>query len=293
MAQPQLDQPRVHITPSDHLRNPATPVRPNLRLDVRMVLVPVTVTDGSDRPIQNLTPESFRIFEDDIEQKIVSFALEEGPVSVVFIFDTSSSMKNRMEQSIKAIDQFLKTLMPGDEFALVRFSDNPTLAEDFTRDPDEILRSLSFVRPEGWTALHDAICLGVQRLKAAKNPRRALLVLTDGGDNNSRYSESEVQNLVRESDVRVYSIGLFERPKLLEQLAADSGGRAFYVHRLDELPSTIERLSREFRTQYVLGYSSGSRPNDGKYRRVKVEILGATKRMWNIFWRRGYFAPSN
>src|SRR5262249_10494753 len=150
------------------------------------------VTDASDRPVDNLTREAFRLFEDNVEQQIVSFAMEDGPVSVAFIFDASSSMKNRMDRSIKAIDQFLKTMLPQDEFMLIRFNETPKVLTGFTRDPDAILQPLASLQPEGWTALHDAICLGIQKLKLAKNTRRALVVLTDGGDNDSRYSESEV-----------------------------------------------------------------------------------------------------
>jgi VWFA-related protein len=257
-----------------------------------MILVPVSVTDATDKPVMNLSPESFRVFEDNVEQKIVSFHREEGPVSVGFIFDASNSMKKRMDRSVKAIEQFLLTRMPEDEFFLVRFSDKPDLVTGFTRDPDEILKSLSSIEPLGWTALHDAICLGVQQIKKAKNSRRALFVLTDGGDNNSRYSESEVRNLVRESDVRVYAIGLFERPHFLEKLAADSGGRAYWAHKLEDLPETVERLNQEFRNQYVLGYSSKNEHKDGKYRKVRVELLESIRRIpLNLFWRRGYYAP--
>jgi VWFA-related protein len=291
-AQAQTQEPKVSITPRNQLRSRTAPVRPNIRSDVTMVLVPVTVTDATDHPVTDLSPDSFRLFEDGVEQDIVSLAHEDGPVSVGFIFDTSSSMKNRMDRSIEAVRQFLKTLTPQDEFFLVQFADRPKLATGFTRDPDEILSALSFVQPIGWTALHDAICLGIQRMKSAKNSRRALIVLSDGGDNDSRYTESEVRDLVRESDVRIYSIGIYERPRLLEKLAADSGGRAFWAKRIEDLPDTVDRLSREFRSVYVVGYSSKNQQNDGKYRKVRVELLETIKRMpLNVFWRRGYFAP--
>jgi len=177
-----------------------------------MVLVPVSVNDGSDRPITNLAIDSFRVFEDGIEQKITSVFQEDGPVSVGFIFDASNSMKNRIEASRKAIEQFLASKLPGDEFFLVQFNDKPHLVNGFTQNSDDILRGLSSVQPEGWTALHDAICLGLHHLKSAKNSRKALFVLSDGGDNNSRFSEAEVRRLVREADVRVYSIGLSSGP---------------------------------------------------------------------------------
>jgi Ca-activated chloride channel homolog len=222
----------------------------------------------------------------------VSFHREDGPVSVGFIFDASSSMKGRMEPSFAAIKQFLKSSREGDEFFLIRFSDRPDIVTPFTKDPDDILSGLAFIQPQGWTALNDAIYLGVQRLRKAQNPRRALFVLTDGGDNNSRYTDSEVRNLVRESDVRIFAIGLVERPQFLEKLAMDTGGSAVWAHKMKELPEAVEKLSRDFRNQYVLGYSPAEGKKDGKYHTVRVEIVNAIKLMpLNLFWRHGYFAP--
>lgn len=263
----------------------------NLKVETTMVLVPVTVTDAKDHPVTDLTPTAFRVFEDNIEQKVVSFQQEDGPVSVGFIFDSSSSMKNRMDRSVAAIQQFLKTLMPHDEFFLIRFADSPTLVTGFTDKPDDILSELSFVQPQGWTALNDAIVLGIHKMRAAKNSRRALFVLTDGSDNNSRYTDNELRNLVRESDVRIYSIGLYERPDYLAKLGMDSGGKAYWAHKLDDLPATVERLSRDFRNQYVLGYAPQDPHNDGKFRQVRVQILKTIEGMpLNVFWRHGYFS---
>jgi len=287
-----LEEPVVIVTPRASRPSRNTPGRSTMKVDVSMKLVPITVTDAKDQPVTNLSPSSFRVFEDNIEQKVVSFHREEGPVSVGFIFDASGSMKNRMDRSIAAMKQFLNTLMPGDEFFLIRFSDRPALIRGFTDDGDDILSALSSVQPEGWTALNDAICLGIQHMKHAKNSRRALVVLTDGGDNSSRYSDSEVRSLVREADVRVYSIGLFERPHFLEKLGTDSGGRAFCAHKLSDLPDVIEKLSRDFRNQYVLGYYPNDQLNGGKYRSIRIEIIETLKRMpLNVFWRRGYYSP--
>lgn len=292
-ADPFSPQEPVNITPRNSLRSRTAAPHANLKIDSTMILVPVSVTDSKDQPVTDLSAGSFRIFEDNIEQKVVSLHKEEGPVSVGFIFDASSSMKKRMDRSIAAIQQFLNnTAVPGDEYFLIRFADRPDLVRSFTKDPGEILSDLGGIIPDGWTALNDAICLGIHQMKHAKNLRRALFVLTDGGDNNSRYTDSELRSLVRESDVRIYSIGLFERPSFLEKLGNDSGGRAFYAHKLEDLPQTIEKLSRDFRNQYVLGYYPNERLNDGKYRNVRVEIIEALKRMpLNVFWRRGYYSP--
>jgi VWFA-related protein len=290
---PLPGQERV-VVPPRQLPKRALHKGANLRLDVSMVLVPVTVMDRTDRPVLDLSRDRFRVFEDNVEQQIASFAFEEGPVSVSFVFDASGSMKNRMAASLDAIQRFFKTAGPGDEFSLVRFGDRPDLLTEFTNDPDQILSSVAGVRPEGWTALHDAIVLAAQRTKRARNTRKALVVLTDGGDNNSRYTEKEVRNLVRESDVRVYSIGIFERPRLLEDLAADSGGRAFWVHKLKDLPDMVERLARELRSEYMLGYFSTNGQNDGKFRKVRVELVETLQRIpFSLFWRGGYYAPTD
>ncbi len=286
-------EPKVSLIPGPALHTRPSAPPSNFRLDVKMILVPVTVTDATDHPVTGLPAKGFRLFEDNVEQDIVSFSREEGPVSVGFIFDTSSSMKNRISASIKAVDQFLKSATPGDEFFLVQFSDEPKLVTDFTAAPDDIAASLSRAQPIGWTALNDAIYFAVQHMKTARNRRHALFVLSDGGDNNSRYSDGEVRNLVREGDVRVYSIGLFERTRLLDQLAADSGARSFTVHKLDDLPDAVDHLSQELRNQYVLGYLSKTESNDGKYRKVRVQLMETIQHFpLNVFWRRGYFAPS-
>jgi Ca-activated chloride channel family protein len=286
------DQPQVAITPRPSVGPKAQNPSARLRMDMNMVLVPVTVTDESDRPVTGLAPDKFRIFEDNVEQKIVTLFREEGPVSVGFLFDASGSMKKKMDRSVAAIEQFLKTMTPGDEYFLMLFSDRPTMMTGFTSDPKQVLSELSSVQPLGWTALNDAICMGIQRMKKAKNSRRALFVLSDGGDNNSRYSDGEVRSLVRESDVRIYSIGLFERPSFLEKLAADSGGRSYWVHKMEDLPGEVERLSRDLRNQYVLGYSSQNGKQDGKYHSLRVELMETIKRMpLHVFWRRGFYSP--
>ena len=287
----QSDRPRVSIV--TRARRPGTnaTLAGNIRLDVNVVLIPVSVTDAMDHPINNLTPDSFRLLEDNVEQKIACFFKEDAPISMGLIFDASGSMRKSIDRSLAAVQQLLKTTVAGDEFFLVRFSDKPTVETGFTSDPGEILERLSVVQPQGWTALHDAIYLGVHRMKPAKNPRRVLFILSDGGDNNSRYSETEVTNLVMESDVRVYAIGLFDRPKFLEKIATLTGGETFWAHKLEDLPDAIAKLSRALRNQYVLGYSPNTPKNDGKYRKIRVELAHPFTVPLRILWRRGYYAP--
>lgn len=277
---------------TDGLSRDSTPLRPSFHVRARMILVPVTVTDAMDHPVTDLSKSSFRVFEDNVEQDVRSLHKEDGPASVGFIIDTSRSMTPRMAASVAAIEQFLKTNVPGDEYFLVSFADSPTLIQDFTGRVQEITAPLGSLQPRGWTALNDAIFRGVHAMRRAKNARRALIVLTDGADNFSRYSDREVRNLARESDLRVYSIGLFTRPDLLVQLSRETGGRTFWAREMSELPKIIDQLSSVFRNEYLLGYAPGDRNVDGKYHRIRVELVpNAERTRLHVSWRHGYWAP--
>jgi len=287
----QEPQPQLSVTPRQAQVVSRLPPA-NLRLDFRLVLVPVSVTDSMDRPITDLSRDRFHLLEDGVEQTISSFSAEDAPVSMGLLFDSSGSMKNRLDASVEALKLLFQTTMPGDEFFLVQFADKPRLLGGFTIEPAEIHRKLGFVQAGGWTALLDALALSVHQMKSAKNTNRVLTVLSDGMDNNSRFSESEVRSMVMEGDLRVYGIGLYHRPRLLQQLAEETGGKVLIVQNIKELPDVVERLSREIRSHYLLGYSSRNPQNDGKYHKVKVELSqspGAPP--LRASWRHGYYAP--
>jgi len=288
---PARAQTQVAIAPRSHAVRKLVPTG-NIRLDVKMVLTPVSVTDAFDRPLSELHKSNFRIFEDDMEQEISSFSISEAPVSVGLVFDSSRSMRNSIDDSRAAVDQFIQTAAPEDEFLLVKFSDKAELTTPFTHDAEEISRQLSLPIAHGFTALLDAICLATQKMRRAVNPRKALLVLTDGVDNNSRYSEHELERLLREADVRVYALGLFQRPEFLEKIAAETGGRALWVRKLADLPDAIDTLSRQIRSEYVIGYMSHHSENDGKYHKVRVQVdpPDGTRLPIRAAWRRGYLA---
>jgi len=294
LADENGQQPRVSIIPRARVeRDSAARTSSPIRLDVKVVQIPVTVTDTWDRPVEGLRQSDFRLFEDDVEQRIVYLSREEAPASVGLIFDASGSMRDKIETSVEAVEQFFQTTLPGDEFLLVRFSDKPTLLTGFTDDTQEISGWLHSIRPKGWTALHDAIYLGIHKMRTARNSRKALLVLSDGGDNNSRYSAPEIRGLVREADVRIYSIGLqigmLQGGRFLERISDETGGRMIRVRKLDELPEAMEKLSRDLRSQYLLGYYSTNTQNDGRFRKVRVQVNHPTV---HASWRRGYYAPA-
>ena len=264
--------------------------RSTFRLDVKLIEIPVSVNDLRDRPVLGLPQNRFRLFEDEAEQQIVSFSRTDAALSVGVVFDTSRSMKNRIQDTRAAIQQFLTTAAEGDEFSLVTFADSPELVSSFTPDTDQIFRLLSGVPPHGWTAMIDAIARSLGEMHKAANSRKVLLVLSDGGDNNSRYSEGELLSLARESDTRIFAIGLLERPRFLEKLAEETGGSVIWVHKMSELPEAMAKLSAEIRNEYRVGYLS--QRNDGRYHKVRVEVSAPRESgPVRVSWRRGYRAP--
>jgi Ca-activated chloride channel homolog len=280
--------------------------RADIRVDSSLVLIPVTVTDPMNRFVTGLEKQNFKLFEDKKEQAIASFSSEDAPLSVGVIFDCSGSMGKKLDKSRQAVSQFFKTANPEDEFFLVQFNDTANLIQPFTRNLEEIQNRLTFTQSKGETALLDAIYLGLHQMKLAKNPRKALLLISDGGDNNSRYTEGEIKNLVKEADVQIYAIGIYEGagargrtpeeasgPALLTEIAEQTGGRQYSVENLNELPDIAAKIGVELRNQYILGYSPQNRERDGKYRHVKVTLVqphGLPP--LRPFWRLGYYAPS-
>lgn len=263
---------------------------PIIRENVKLVLIPVSVTDPLQRPISGLHKESFRLYEDGIQQKISWFLSEEAPISIGMVFDASNSMSSKLEPSRAALGEFLRTSLPGDEFSLLKFSDRPEPVCDFTRDTNKIENGLTFIRAGGWTSLFDAIYMAVCQMKRASYGTKVLLIVSDGNDNNSRYTESQVKDLVREADVRIFSISILSRSPTLERISEESGGRAYRIRHLDELPALGESLSEEIHSHYVLGYAITKAQNDGKYHRVKVELLQpAGYPSLHVAWRHGYY----
>ena len=276
------------------------------RIDVPMVLVPVTVTDPMGRLVTALEKEHFKLFEEKVEQKILHFGAEDAPLSVGIIFDTSGSMGHKLSKSRQAVAQFFKTANPQDECFLVQFNDSPELSVDFTKDLEQVQNRLTFTQAKGRTALLDAIYMGLNNMKRAQHAKRALLVISDGGYNSSRYTEREIRKLVREADVQIYAIGIYEPvssrgrtseelsgPSLLSEVAEQTGGRQFPVDNLNELPDVAAKIGLELRNQYVLGYTPTNQAKDGKWRRIQVRLV-QPKGMPQLraFAKLGYYAPA-
>src|SRR6195256_6407288 len=182
-----------------------------IKRDVNLVLVPVSVTDQLQRLVTGLGRENFEVFEGKKPQEIRHFSSEDTPVSVGIVLDSSGSMKDKMERVREAVHQFCETANPQDEFFLVTFADEPRMASDFTSVPEEIEKELLFTQPKGRTALLDAVYMALDKMHQAKYGKKALLIISDGGDNHSRYGEREVRAAVKESDVMIYAVGTSDR----------------------------------------------------------------------------------
>ena len=256
-----------------------------------MVQIPVTVTDPRGAPVLGLGQSSFRLFEDGVELPITNFSMSDTPISTGIVFDSSRSMKSRIEASKAAVEQFLKTGGAGDDYFLVRFSDKVEALSGITGDTDEISRQLATIKAAGWTALFDAIGFAAHAARNSQH-RRVLVVLTDGEDNNSRYSESELISMLREADVGVYAISLIDRPRHLKTICEETGGSVIWVRKMSELPDAMEDLSRRIRSEYLLSYIPAASPNDGRYHKVRIEVQQpeGSPRL-SAYWRRGYMAP--
>ncbi len=274
--------------------------RANLRVDTNLVLVPVTVCDPLNRPVTGLEKENFRIFEENVEQTITQFSMEDEPVAVGLIFDVSGSMGAKLTRSRQAAAAFFRIANEEDEFFLIQFDSSPKLVVPLTQDTEEILNRLTFTKSKGSTALVDAVILGLQQVKKSKKTRKALLVISDGGDNNSRYSETELRDMVREADALVYAIGIFgganspeeaAGPGFLRNMAEQSGGHAL-AGSAGELPDIAAKIGMELRNRYILGYSPAKQQRDGRYHPVQVKIVAPRGLPpLHAYWRRGYYAP--
>jgi len=272
--------------------------RADLRVDRTEVLVPVAVNDAYNRPVAGLEKENFRVFDDKLEQAITSFSMEDEPVAVGLVFDTSGSMSGAEREEHLAATEFFKTANPEDEFALVEFDSSPRLVVPLTADPTKITYQLLFTHTRGSTALLDAVFLGLHEIKKSTKKRKALVVISDGGENNSRYTSTEIRNVVKESDVLIYSIGVFADPNytdaggVLNGISEQTGGRMFKTQGA-RLSDIAQKISVDLRNRYLLGYVPTNTERNGKYHLVEVKVV-PPKGLPPVraHWRTGYYAPT-
>jgi Ca-activated chloride channel family protein len=304
VAQTQPDQKSQQAAPPPNLEQGAVPT---FKAHADLVLIPVTVTDQLNRFVLGLQKEDFQLFEDGVAQNVTLFSGEDAPLSVGVLFDKSASMSYKLGGSRDAATQLLNALNKDDEAYLVEFADAAKMSVGFTSNTARISNALKSAQATGQTAMLDAIDTGLNEMKEAKNSRKAIVIVSDGGDNRSHYTAAQIEALVREADVQIYAMGVFDPvftsaltpeeisgPRLLSEIATQTGGRAFAASSPGDMPSVATRIAVELRNQYVLGYYPKNKARDGKYRNVEVRVaappgLGSPIK---AHWRLGYYAPS-
>jgi Ca-activated chloride channel family protein len=278
-----------------------------IRIGTDLVLLDVTVVDTANKPVMDLRQNEFVVTEDKLPQKIEFFSREQVPVSLVFAIDTSGSMRPKLDTVVKASSNLVKEGRNGDEMAVIEFKDQPELLEEFTSDVNDVIDTLNGLVASRQTAMLDALYLAADYAsKEGKNRRKAVLVVTDGLDNDSYYKFNEVVNHLREVDVQIYLIGfisdlerdsgLFKKSQkdkaesLLNKLAEETGGKAFFPKELSEVHLIAEQISTDLRTQYSIGYYPTNSKKDGTFRAVKVQVSSGARKLV-ARTRNGYTAP--
>jgi len=305
-----LAQTPAVITPRPRppASSPSTPganLRANLRADSSLVVIPAWVTTASGAPVTTLDKENFRVMEDNVEQPIAYFIKDDAPLSIGLLFDSSGSMRNKIGIASESVAEFFKTANTEDEFFLVEFNDSAKLTVPFTPDSDEIYRRVAGTKPVGRTSLLDAIQVALKQMKKARHARKAIVIISDGGDNWSWHTARQIRGSLVESDVQLYAMGIFDPhlssrspvenrngPSLLDELAGQTGGRHYPVGNLDDLPAISAKIGNGLRNEYLLGYYVAD-SRDGKYHHVKVNLaLPENTPSLRANYRRGYYATA-
>lgn len=280
---------------------------PVLRQKVQVVTLTASVVDGHNKTITGLTREDFELYENKIKQKIEYFANIDSPLSVGIIFDASASMSAKLDKAKETLKAFVAASHPDDDFFLVTFNRQAQLIADFA-DGDEVLRKMNSIRPEGNTALYDAVFLGLEKLKAARHKKRVLLVISDGQDNCSRYNLRQLSKHIKENDALIYAFSIAEvqggdcgqlcqmySRRAMEDLAEVTGGKAFFPMNLEDLEQATAQVALELRQQYSLGYVPTNTDRDGKWRKISLQVipneeLRITRRKVIVRAKEGYYA---
>jgi len=305
--QSDLDGPNIQIVrtrPRDTRPSDASFPEPTLRVDSSLVLIPAQVTTREGAPIMDLKRKDFRIYEDGAEQEISYFAKDDAPVSIGLLLDSSGSMRNKKQKSSEAAAAFFRTANSEDEFFLIEFDDRPKLVLPFTKDTELLYHEISHARPYGRTSLFDAIYMALGVMKAAHHERKALVIVSDGGDNRSRRTFTSIKGDMLEADVQLYAMGIFdpegasqgsreeaEGPQVLDHLAEITGGRHFPVMNVGTLPEVSTRIGQLLRNRYLLGYNPTNASRDGRYRGIKLDLAAAPDPGVHVQYRKGYYAP--
>lgn len=294
------------VIPTGLIAQQPEPSPPVEKVKTDLVTLTLTVTDLYGRYVSGLTKKSFNVFDNNQEQEITFFSDSDAPVSIGIIFDRSGSMSGeKIAKARRALERFVNTSHPSDEYFLIAFNERAQLLLDRSRDGDALLRKLTLIEARRNTALYDAVYLGVDRVSRGSHQKRAILIISDGQDNSSRYNFGEVRRIMKESDIVTYAVGIMDRGDtnsqlgmqgqgFLDELTAVTGGKSFYPQTDVEMDEIFERIALELRHQYSIGYTPKDFQPDGKWRKVKVKVKPprGLPRL-TVRSRDGYYATPN
>ncbi len=250
--------------------------------------------DHDDRSVQGLSVSNFVVLDDKTTQSIRYFSQDDSPISVVVVLDTSGSMATKMDAARHAAFDFLNTCNAGDEISVVTVADKPLLKNIFSDSLDQVRQTITFAQANGSTSLWDSVYLGVQELKTARLPRKAMVIISDGGDNASRFNETSLRHLLQEADVQVCGIGFFDSfPRWLDDITNATGGRLLTAHNQTEASQAATQISLELRNEYLLSYYPSSLQHDGKWRNIKVQLTDTPSSKLHLHAKKGYYSPAD
>jgi Ca-activated chloride channel homolog len=269
---------------ADNNRAVASEPGDKIVIGANLVNIAVAVSDTQGRFVPGLSKDEFEVFDNGVRQQVAHFSDLDAPISIGIVYDVSGSMGGKIDRSARALKRFIETSHDQDAFFLITFNGRSALAQDFTRgDPTPIVDRLASVRPYGQTALYDAVYLALEKVNRGPHARQAILLISDGQDNNSSHSFAELCNAIKESGVMIYTIGITaqsgdRRPDIgrfvLDQIAEMSGGRSFFPTPYDEsgLMEDCARIALELRHQYSIGFYPTDPLSETKYHRIKVRV---------------------
>lgn len=273
---------------------------PPISVDVQLVVLHATVTDGKGRLVSGLQKQNFQVYEDGRPQTIGLFQHEDAPVAVGLVLDDSGSMRPKRAEVAAGADAFARASNPQDQIFVINFNEYVTFGlpagQLFSADPASLVKAITNAPARGRTALYDATEAGLQRLRKADLNKKVLIVVSDGGDNASHADFAGVLHDAALSDATIYTIGIFDEddtdsnPGVLKKIARSTGGEAFFPSRLNEVVSICEKIARDIRSQYTIGYTPAESRNEGGYRSIKVVAMRGSEKL-NVRTRTGYIAP--
>ena len=273
-----------------------------ISVDVDLAVFNITVLGDDGRPVTGLSGDNFRVYEDGREEKIKLFQPEDTPATVGLLIDNSGSMRNKQNDVVAAANAFVEASHPDDEMFIVNFNHLPWFALRpglaFTSDRAEIRTALNHTRMEGTTALYDAVELALKHLKEGGRQRKALVILSDGGDNASHIKLNDALRMAEQSSATIYCIGIYDpnqkdrNPTVLKRIAKVTGGQSYFPSTLEDLRTVWPRIAGAIRGQYTIGYISSNQAHDGSFRKVKIVAKNKRGKILDVRARPGYISGS-